>query len=141
MTILWAESLPEAWKKFCSKVSILTDSIQYENDDLMRDMYGDDYAIACCVSAMEVGKEMQFFGARANLAKALLYSINGGVDEKKRAKDGSIIKVFDGIEPITDDVLDFDKVMENYKKVITNLSGLYSNSLNVIHYMHDKYAY
>lgn len=141
MTILWAESLPEAWKKFCSKVSILTDSIQYENDDLMRDMYGDDYAIACCVSAMEVGKEMQFFGARANLAKALLYSINGGVDEKKRAKDGSIIKVFDGIEPITDDVLDFDKVMENYKKVITNLSGLYINALNVIHYMHDKYAY
>ena len=141
MTILWAESLPEAWKKFCSKVSILTDSIQYENDDLMRDMYGDDYAIACCVSAMEVGKEMQFFGARANLAKALLYSINGGVDEKKRAKDGSIIKVFDGIEPITDDVLDFDKVMENYKKVIKNLSGLYINALNVIHYMHDKYAY
>ena len=141
MTVLWAENLPEAWKKFCSKVSILTDSIQYENDDLMRDMYSDDYAIACCVSAMEVGKEMQFFGARANLAKALLYAINGGVDEKKRAKDGSIIKVFDGIEPITDDVLDFDKVMENYKKVITKLSGLYVNALNVIHYMHDKYAY
>ena len=141
MTVLWAEDLPEAWKKFCSKVSILTDSIQYENDDLMRDMYGDDYAIACCVSAMEVGKEMQFFGARANLAKALLYAINGGVDEKKKAKDGSLIKVFDGIEPITDEVLDFDKVMENYKKVITKLSGLYMNTLNVIHYMHDKYAY
>ena len=141
MTVLWAEDLPEAWKKFCSKVSILTDSIQYENDDLMRDMYGDDYAIACCVSAMEVGKEMQFFGARANLAKALLYAINGGVDEKKRAKDGSLIKVFDGIEPITDDVLDFDKVMENYQKVITKLSGLYIKTLNVIHYMHDKYAY
>ena len=141
MTVLWAENLPEAWKKFCSKVSILTDSIQYENDDLMRDMYGDDYAIACCVSAMEVGKEMQFFGARANLAKALLYAINGGVDEKKKAKDGSLIKVFDGIEPITDEVLDFDKVMENYKKVITKLSGLYINTLNVIHYMHDKYAY
>lgn len=141
MTVLWAENLPEEWKKFCSKVSILTDSIQYENDDLMRDMYGDDYAIACCVSAMEVGKEMQFFGARANLAKALLYAINGGVDEKKKAKDGSLIKVFDGIEPITDDVLDFDKVMENYKKVITKLSGLYVNALNVIHYMHDKYAY
>lgn len=141
MTVLWAENLPEAWKKFCSKVSILTDSIQYENDDLMRDMYGDDYAIACCVSAMEVGKEMQFFGARANLAKALLYAINGGVDEKKRAKDGSVIKVFDGIEPITDDVLDFDKVMENYKKVITKLSDLYIKTLNVIHYMHDKYAY
>lgn len=141
MTVLWAEDLPEAWKKFCSKVSILTDSIQYENDDLMRDMYGDDYAIACCVSAMEVGKEMQFFGARANLAKALLYAINGGIDEKKKAKDGSVIKVFDGIEPITDEVLDFDKVMENYKKVITKLSGLYMNTLNVIHYMHDKYAY
>ncbi len=141
MTVLWAEDLPEAWKKFCSKVSILTDSIQYENDDLMRDMYGDDYAIACCVSAMEVGKEMQFFGARANLAKALLYAINGGIDEKKKAKDGSVIKVFDGIEPITDEVLDFDKVMDNYKKVITKLSGLYINTLNVIHYMHDKYAY
>ena len=141
MTVLWAEELPEAWKKFCSKVSILTDSIQYENDDLMRDMYGDDYAIACCVSAMEVGKEMQFFGARANLAKALLYAINGGVDEKKRAKDGSLIKVFDGIEPITDDVLDFEKVMENYKKVISELSRLYMKTLNVIHYMHDKYAY
>lgn len=141
MTVLWAEDLPEAWKKFCSKVSILTDSIQYENDDLMRDMYGDDYAIACCVSAMEVGKEMQFFGARANLAKALLYAINGGIDEKKKAKDGSVIKVFDGIEPITDEVLDFDKVMENYKKVIIKLSGLYMNTLNVIHYMHDKYAY
>lgn len=141
MTVLWAEDLPEAWKKFCSKVSILTDSIQYENDDLMRDMYGDDYAIACCVSAMEVGKEMQFFGARANLAKALLYAINGGIDEKKKAKDGSVIKVFNEIEPITDEVLDFDKVMENYKKVITKLSGLYMNTLNVIHYMHDKYAY
>lgn len=141
MTVLWAEDLPEAWKKFCSKVSILTDSIQYENDDLMRDMYGDDYAIACCVSAMEVGKEMQFFGARANLAKALLYAINGGIDEKKKAKDGSVIKVFNEIEPITDEVLDFDKVMENYKKVIIKLSGLYMNTLNVIHYMHDKYAY
>ena len=141
MTVLWSENLPEAWKKYCSKISILTDSIQYENDDLMRDMYGDDYAIACCVSAMEVGKEMQFFGARANLAKALLYAINGGIDEKKKAKDGSLIQVFDGIDPITDEVLDFDKVMENYKKVIKKLSGLYMNTLNVIHYMHDKYAY
>ena len=141
MTVLWAEKLPEAWKKFCSKVSILTDSIQYENDDLMRDLYGDDYAIACCVSAMAVGKEMQFFGARANLAKALLYAINGAVDEKKKAKDGGLIKVFDGIDKIEDEYLDYDKVMENYKKVISKLAGLYVNALNVIHYMHDKYAY
>nr|WP_072536331.1 formate C-acetyltransferase [Anaerococcus mediterraneensis] len=141
MTVLWAEKLPENWKKFCSKVSILTDSIQYENDDLMRKTYGDDYAIACCVSAMEVGKEMQFFGARANMAKTLLYAINGGIDEKKRAKDGSLIKVFDGIDKIEDEYLDYDKVMANYKKVISKLSGLYVNTLNVIHYMHDKYAY
>lgn len=141
MTVLWAEKLPENWKKFCSKVSILTDSIQYENDDLMRKTYGDDYAIACCVSAMEVGKEMQFFGARANMAKTLLYAINGGIDEKKRAKDGSLIKVFDGIDKIADEYLDYDKVMDNYKKVISKLAGLYINTLNVIHYMHDKYAY
>lgn len=141
MTVLWAEKLPENWKKFCSKVSILTDSIQYENDDLMRKTYGDDYAIACCVSAMEVGKEMQFFGARANMAKTLLYAINGGIDEKKRAKDGSLIRVFDGIDKIEDEYLDYDKVMANYKKVISKLSGLYVNTLNVIHYMHDKYAY
>ena len=141
MTVLWAENLPEAWKRYCSKVSILTDSIQYENDDLMRDIYGDDYAIACCVSAMEVGKEMQFFGARANLAKALLYAINGGIDERAKDKDGRSIKVFEGIEPIKDEILDFDMVMENYKKIITQLSGLYMNTLNVIHYMHDKYAY
>lgn len=141
MTILWAEKLPEGWKKFCSKVSILTDSIQYENDDLMRNMYGDDYAIACCVSAMEVGKEMQFFGARANLAKSLLYSINGGVDEKKKNKDGSLIKVFDDIEPITTEYLDYDQVLANYKKVLSELAGLYVKTLDVIHFMHDKYAY
>ncbi|MCW6678709.1 formate C-acetyltransferase [Anaerococcus sp. NML200574] len=141
MTILWAEKLPEGWKKFCSKVSILTDSIQYENDDLMRNMYGDDYAIACCVSAMEVGKEMQFFGARANLAKSLLYSINGAVDEKKRNKDGSLIRVFDDIEPITTEYLDYDQVLTNYKKVLSELAGLYVKTLNVIHFMHDKYAY
>ncbi|WP_106459862.1 formate C-acetyltransferase [Anaerococcus sp. Marseille-P3915] len=141
MTILWAEKLPEGWKKFCSKVSILTDSIQYENDDLMRNMYGDDYAIACCVSAMEVGKEMQFFGARANLAKSLLYSINGAVDEKKRNKDGSLIRVFEDIEPITSEYLDYDQVLTNYKKVLSELAGLYVKTLNVIHFMHDKYAY
>ena len=141
MTILWAEKLPEGWKKFCSKVSILTDSIQYENDDLMRNMYGDDYAIACCVSAMEVGKEMQFFGARANLAKSLLYSINGAVDEKKRNKDGSLIRVFEDIEPITSEYLDYDQVLTNYKKVLSELAGLYIKTLNVIHFMHDKYAY
>lgn len=141
MTILWAEKLPEGWKKFCSKVSILTDSIQYENDDLMRNMYGDDYAIACCVSAMEVGKEMQFFGARANLAKSLLYSINGGVDEKKKNKDGSLIRVFDDIEPITTEYLDYDQVLANYKKVLSELAGLYVKTLDVIHFMHDKYAY
>lgn len=141
MTVLWADKLPEAWKKFCSKVSIKTDSIQYENDDLMRNMYGDDYAIACCVSAMEVGKEMQFFGARTNLAKSLLYAINGGVEEKKKAKDGSSIKVFDGIERIEDEVLDYDKVMANYKKVLSKVADLYIKTLNVIHFMHDKYAY
>ncbi|MFO3667229.1 formate C-acetyltransferase [Anaerococcus kampingiae] len=141
MTILWAEKLPEGWKKFCSKVSILTDSIQYENDDLMRNMYGDDYAIACCVSAMEVGKEMQFFGARANLAKSLLYSINGAVDEKKGNKDGSLIRVFEDIEPITSEYLDYDQVLTNYKKVLSELAGLYVKTLNVIHFMHDKYAY
>ena len=141
MTILWAEKLPEGWKKFCSKVSILTDSIQYENDDLMRNMYGDDYAIACCVSAMEVGKEMQFFGARANLAKSLLYSINGGVDEKKKNKDGSLIRVFDDIEPITTEYLDYDQVLANYEKVLSELAGLYVKTLDVIHFMHDKYAY
>ena len=141
MTILWAEKLPEGWKKFCSKVSIMTDSIQYENDDLMRNMYGDDYAIACCVSAMEVGKEMQFFGARANLAKSLLYSINGGVDEKKKNKDGSLIRLFDDIEPITTEYLDYDQVLENYKKVLSELAGLYVKTLDVIHFMHDKYAY
>lgn len=141
MTILWAEKLPEGWKKFCSKVSILTDSIQYENDDLMRNMYGDDYAIACCVSAMEVGKEMQFFGARANLAKSLLYSINGGVDEKKKNKDGSLIRLFDNIEAITTEYLDYDQVLANYKKVLSELAGLYVKTLDVIHFMHDKYAY
>ena len=141
MTVLWADALPEGWKKYCSKISILTDSIQYENDDLMRPLYGDDYAIACCVSAMKVGKEMQFFGARANLAKGLLYAINGGVDEKKLDKNGNHIKVFDGIEKIDGEILNFEEVFENYKKVLSKVAKLYVNALNVIHYMHDKYAY
>lgn len=141
MTVLWADKLPSAWKKYCSKMSIHTDSIQYENDDLMRDMYGDDYAIACCVSAMKVGKETQFFGARANLAKSLLYSINGAIDEKKRNEDGSLIRVFDDIEKIDDEYLDYDKVVKNYKKVLSEVAKMYIKALNVIHFMHDKYAY
>ena len=135
LTVLWSEKLPDNFKHFCSKVSIDTDSIQYENDDVMRPIYGDDYAIACCVSAMKVGKQTQLFGARCNLAKSLLYAINGGIDEKKG------IQVVPGIEPITDDVLDFDKVWENYKKVMTYVAELYVDTVNIIHFMHDKYAY
>ena len=141
MTVLWSLDLPEAWKNYCSKMSIQTGSLQYENDDAMRPVHGDDYAIACCVSSMVIGKQMQFFGARANLAKSLLYAINGGVDEMKRAKDGSLIKVLDGIEPIKDKVLDFDKVYANYKLVLEKVAKLYVNTMNTIHYMHDKYAY
>ncbi len=135
MTVLWSQNLPENFKKFCAEMSIKTDSIQYENDDLMRDIYGDDYGIACCVSAMALGKQMQFFGARCNLAKALLYSINGGVDEKKN------IKVIDNINAIEDTVLDYEKVKENYFKVLEYIADLYVNTMNIIHYMHDKYAY
>lgn len=135
MTVLWAQSLPEDFKKFCADMSIKTDSIQYENDDLMKATYGDDYAIACCVSAMEVGKQMQFFGARCNLAKSLLYAINGGIDEKTGKK------VIAGIEPINDEILDYDKVLKNYIKVLDNVADLYVNTMNIIHYMHDKYAY
>ncbi|KEI95220.1 formate acetyltransferase [Clostridium botulinum A2B7 92] len=135
MTVLWSQSLPENFKKFCAQMSIKTDSIQYENDDLMRDIYGDDYGIACCVSAMALGKQMQFFGARCNLAKALLYSINGGVDEKKN------IKVIDNINAIEDTVLDYERVKENYFKVLEYIADLYVNTMNIIHYMHDKYAY
>lgn len=141
MTVLWSLDLPEAWKNYCSKMSIQTGSLQYENDDSMRPVHGDDYAIACCVSSMVIGKQMQFFGARANLAKSLLYAINGGVDEMKKAKDGSLIKVLDGIEPIKDEVLDFDKVYANYKLVLEKVAKLYVNTMNTIHYMHDKYAY
>lgn len=135
LTVLWSEKLPDNFKHFCSKVSIDTDSIQYENDDVMRPVYGDDYAIACCVSAMKVGKQAQLFGARCNLAKSLLYAINGGIDKKKG------IQVVPGIETITDNVLDFDKVWENYKKVMTYVTELYVDTVNIIHFMHDIYAY
>lgn len=141
MTVLWSLDLPETWKNYCSKMSIQTGSLQYENDDAMRPLYGDDYAIACCVSSMQIGKQMQFFGARTNLPKALLYSINGGVDEMKRAKDGSLIKVIEGVDPIGDEVLDYEKVLENYKLVLKKVAKLYVNTMNTIHYMHDKYAY
>ncbi|QGU94313.1 formate C-acetyltransferase [Clostridium bovifaecis] len=135
MTVLWSQDLPENFKKYCAEMSILTDSIQYENDDIMRPVYGDDYAIACCVSAMKVGKQMQFFGARCNLGKALLLAINGGIDEKKG------LKVIPDIEPITDEILDYEKVKENYFKALEYIGELYVNTLNVIHFMHDKYAY
>lgn len=142
MTVLWSDKLPRAFKDFCSMMSIKTASIQYENDDVMRDVYGDDYAIACCVSAMQVGKQMQYFGARANLAKALLYSINGGVDEVYRdKKTGEIVTVINGIEKDDSEILDYDKVVANYKKVIDKLAKVYVNAMNTIHYMHDKYAY
>ena len=135
LTVLWSEKLPANFKRFCSKVSIDTDSIQYENDDVMRPIYGDDYAIACCVSAMKVGKQTQLFGARCNLAKSLLYAINGGVDERYGTE------VVPGIEPITDEILDYDKVMANYKKFMAYVAELYVDTVNIIHYMHDKYAY
>ena len=135
MTILWGQDLPEAFKCFCAGVSIDTDSIQYENDDVMRPIYGDDYAIACCVSAMRIGKDMQFFGARCNLAKALLYSINGGVDEVKNQL------VIPGFEKMTDEVLDYEKVKEAYFRMLEKVAKIYSDSMNIIHYMHDKYAY
>lgn len=135
LTVLWSPALPENFKKYCAEMSIKTSSIQYENDDLMRCEYGDDYGIACCVSAMEIGKQMQFFGARANLAKALLYAINGGVDEKLK------IQVAPALSPITSDVLDYAEVMSKFDNVMEWLAGLYINTLNVIHYMHDKYSY
>ncbi len=135
LTILWSTSLPANFKKFCAKVSADTDSIQYENDDIMRPIYGDDYAIACCVSAMKVGKQMQFFGARCNLAKLLLVALNGGYDTTSGIHIGPQMDVIAG------DKLDFDKVMERYNIYIEWLSALYVNTMNVIHYMHDKYAY
>nr|WP_330382089.1 formate C-acetyltransferase [Thermotalea metallivorans] len=135
LTVLWSVNLPENFKKYCAKVSIDTSSIQYENDDLMRAYWGDDYGIACCVSAMRIGKQMQFFGARANLAKALLYAINGGVDEKLEEQ------VAPRFEPITSDYLDYDEVMAKFDTLMDWLAKLYVNTLNIIHYMHDKYAY
>lgn len=135
LTILWSTQLPKKFKKYCAKMSIKTSSIQYENDDLMRPEYGDDYGIACCVSAMKIGKQMQFFGARANLAKALLYAINGGVDERSRKQVGP------KFAPITADILDYDEVMDKFDLMMDWLAELYINTLNVIHYMHDKYAY
>ena len=135
MTVLWSTRLPENFKRYCAKMSIETSSIQYENDDLMRVTHGDDYAIACCVSSMRVGKEMQFFGARANLAKCLLYAINGGVDEISKKQIGPKYR------PITSEYLDFDEVMDRYDDMMTWLAKVYVNALNIIHYMHDKYCY
>ncbi|WP_226035574.1 formate C-acetyltransferase [Aquibacillus saliphilus] len=135
LTVLWSVKLPDNFKKYCARMSIKSSSIQYENDDLMRDIYGDDYGIACCVSAMAIGKQMQFFGARANLAKALLYAINGGVDEKLK------VQVAPNYAPITSEYLEYDEVMAKYDTMLDWLSSLYVNALNVIHYMHDKYSY
>lgn len=135
MTVLWSTSLPSSFKEYCAKMSIKTDSIQYENDDVMRPIYGNDYAIACCVSAMKVGRQMQFFGARTNLVKSLLYSINEGKDELAG------VKVIDGILPMTDEVLDYDKVKKAYYGVLSKVAELYVNTMNIIHFMHDKYAY
>ncbi|MDD4781012.1 MAG: formate C-acetyltransferase [Tissierellia bacterium] len=135
ITVLWSNGLPINFKKYCTKMSIETSAIQYENDDVMRPMYGDDYGIACCVSAMKLGKQMQFFGARCNLAKSLLMAINGGIDEIKK------IKVIDNIEKINTEILQYDEVLKNYKKVLEYVAKLYVNTMNIIHYMHDKYAY
>ncbi len=135
LTVLWSTRLPHNFKQYCAHISITTSSIQYENDDLMRVIHGDDYAIACCVSSMVVGKEMQFFGARANLAKCLLYAINGGIDERLK------IQVGPKYRPITSEYLNYDEVMEKYDDMMEWLAGLYVNTLNVIHYMHDKYCY
>ena len=135
LTVLWAEKLPENWKKFCAKVSIDTSAIQYENDDLMRVDYGDDYGIACCVSPMKIGKQMQFFGARANLAKCLLYAINGGRDERTG------VQVAPRFEPITSEYLDYDEVRAKYEQMMRWLAKVYVNALKIIHYMHDKYDY
>ena len=135
LTVLWSKNLPHNFKQYAAHISITTSSIQYENDDQMRVTHGDDYAIACCVSSMRVGKEMQFFGARANLAKCLLYAINGGVDERLKEQIGPKYR------PITSEYLDFNEVMEKYEDMMEWLAGLYVNTLNVIHYMHDKYCY
>ncbi len=135
LTVLWSKRLPDNFKRFCAKTSIESSSIQYENDDLMRVTHGDDYAIACCVSSMRIGKEMQFFGARANLAKCLLYAINGGVDEITKKQVGPKYR------PITSEYLDYDEVMDKYRDMMKWLARVYVNALNIIHYMHDKYCY
>ena len=135
LTVLWSNRLPKSFKDYCAKISINTSSIQYENDDLMREYYGDDYAIACCVSAMRVGKQMQFFGARCNLAKTLLYAINGGVDEKTKKQ------VTTKFEKVTKDYLDYDEVWQKFDNMMEWVARVYINALNIIHYMHDKYAY
>ena len=133
LTVLWSTKLPRPFKEYCAKMSIKTSSIQYENDDLMRDVHGDDYAIACCVSSMRVGKEMQFFGARANLAKCLLYAINGGMDERLKVQVGPRYR------PVETEYLEYDDVMQKFDDMMEWLAGLYVNTLNIIHYMHDKY--
>ncbi|EKC58250.1 formate acetyltransferase, partial [human gut metagenome] len=135
LTVLWSTRLPKDFKKYCAKLSIEYSSMQYESDDLMRPINGDDYGIACCVSSMRIGKEMQFFGARANLAKCLLYAINGGVDEKTKVQVGPKYR------PITSEYLDYDEVMERYEDMMKWLADVYVNALNIIHYMHDKYSY
>ncbi len=135
LTVLWSTRLPKGFKDYCSKLSIKTSSIQYENDDLMREYWGDDYGIACCVSAMRIGKQMQFFGARANLAKTLLYAINGGRDEKSGKQ------ITSRREPVTSEYLDFDEVWEKFDRMCDWVARVYMNALNIIHYMHDKYAY
>ncbi len=135
LTVLWSERLPEAWKRYCAKISIKTSAIQYENDDLMRPDYGDDYGIACCVSPMKIGKQMQFFGARANLAKCLLYAINGGKDERSGEQVGP------AFAPITSEYLDYEEVMEKFEQMMRWLAKTYVNALHIIHYMHDKYDY
>ena len=135
LTVLYSERLPETFKKYAAHISVTTSSIQYENDDVMRPVWGDDYSICCCVSATETGKEMQFFGARANLAKCLLYAINGGIDEKNKVQVGP------AYQPITSEYLDYDEVMEKYDQMMEWLSKLYVDTLNMIHYMHDKYYY
>lgn len=135
LTILWSTKLPDAFKKYAAKMSIKSSAIQYENDDMMREIYGDDYGIACCVSAMRIGKQMQFFGARVNVAKALLYAINGGVDERYKQQVGP------KFAPITSEYLDYDEVMDKFDAMLDWLCELYVNTLNVIHYMHDKYSY
>ena len=135
LTVLWSNNLPETFKKYCANITMKTDAIQYENDDIMRPIYGDDYAIACCVSAMTVGRQMQFFGARCNLAKALLYAINGGYDERTKKL------VVEGFEIINDDILDYEKIKNVYYKMLEKVASTYVDAMNIIHYMHDKYAY